>query len=225
MHLELLVRVLLNFDPELFAWCFRLPHAPCALDFFGRDERGQSRYKGGMNEFEELHSDTIYLVKNNGVRTGPFRATVGGNKIFTSAASADIEDGDTIVRVVASGREEFYLVIDCGYSPGMGEEIPASYNAKVTKSTAPRPAPRSVINNYNTNFNAPATNTQIGENNRIEINTAVEKIAAIIENSAATPEKKAEAKGIIAKALQSEAVASIIGAMTKGAIDSLTKTD
>ncbi len=117
----------------------------------------------GLDDF--MYSDTIYVIKKDGTRSGPFKALYGKGRIATQNTEPDIEDGDTIARKVGN-REELYVVLDNSYSPGLEGEMEPFYNAFVRKSTAPAPAPKSVA--FNTSFHGMASGVQIGDQNQMQ---------------------------------------------------------
>jgi predicted nucleotide-binding protein len=118
-----------------------------------------------MSLDDSMYSDTIYVIKKDGKRSGPFRAVYDEGRIATRNAEPDIEDGDTIVRKVGN-REELYVVLDNSYSPGLEGEIEPFYNAFVRKSTAPAPAPNYVT--FNTNFHGATSGVQVGDQNQMQ---------------------------------------------------------
>lgn len=94
-----------------------------------------------MDIFQHLPSEMITLVKKDGQRFDNLRAVIASGKILTNAGKIPVEDGDEFVRTLPSGVEERFTIIDAGFQPGFGSVIPAHYQSKVRKSTAPRPAP------------------------------------------------------------------------------------
>jgi len=86
--------------------------------------------------FRNMLRDTIAIVKADGRRFENVSASVqSGRIIFMAANELEVEDGDTIERVLPSGIREEYLILDAGYYSGRGG-IPASYQTRVRKKSA-----------------------------------------------------------------------------------------
>ena len=100
-----------------------------------------------MDIFQHFPTELVTLVKRNGQRIEGLRALVQSGTILTSDPKLPIEDGDEFNRTLPNGIEEQFTVIDVGFQPGLGGVIPAHYQSKVRKNTAPRPAPQQVVYN------------------------------------------------------------------------------
>lgn len=130
-------------------------------------------------------NDTVTLVKKDGtvVKEG-IRAQVSKGSITTFDASLPIEPGDHFVRIQQSGLAEDYIVIDPGYTSGIGGRtgIPNHFQSKVRRSDAPVAPPSTVINNIhgpnarvNINSTDNSTNTSISVQ-PLQVASLIEKI-------------------------------------------------
>ena len=138
---------------------------------------------------DHMYSDTFFVIKKDGRRTGPFRGVYGNGRMATQDASPDIEDGDTIARIVGK-REEIYEVTDSSYSPGHPGVMEPFYNPFLRKSTAPAPSPQSVTN-FHTVIHG-GTGIQVGQHNTMDVKAPVQNPSKGIEDSTAMPDKKQE---------------------------------
>lgn len=115
-----------------------------------------------MSLFDTLCSDVIYVIKPDGTRLGPVKASVERNAISTLDDSVFIEDGDKIVRILPNDREEFYTVLEANWNAKF-KMIPAAYDLNVRKDTAlprnPQPPPR--ITNITNNVHGPSARVNI----------------------------------------------------------------
>ena len=50
--------------------------------------------------------DDAYILKRDGSRCGPYKAKFAGDTIIVNDQMADIDDGDTVVRLLPNGKEE-----------------------------------------------------------------------------------------------------------------------
>ncbi len=68
-----------------------------------------------------------------------------------------------------------------------------------------------------------SSNVQIGNQNQMEIQSALESVVRVINNATATPAEKALAKGILAQAFENSTVAAVLGSLASTAVRALTK--
>jgi hypothetical protein len=86
--------------------------------------------------FQSLLTDSVVLLKKNGITFNEIMASVQKNKIFIHRSDLLIEPGDLIQRKMSNGGEEIFEVID----PGFHEKfhgIPAGYQMDVRKLGLP----------------------------------------------------------------------------------------
>ncbi len=109
--------------------------------------------------FDNLMTDKITIIKQDGSRFDDIKASVQKNKIFIQSTKYLIEPRDIIQRKMSNGGEETYEVID----PGFHEQfhgIPAGYQMDVRKLGLPEA--RNAIQNIT--YNITGQNARINQN-------------------------------------------------------------
>lgn len=152
--------------------------------------------------FEEIMNDTIYILKSDGEKYGPFKGTVTPNQIFPSKVNIIIEAGDRIIRPLSNGGEETYTVINPVFYEDFAD-IEAHYQLDVRKDgTILRHPPSHVTNNIsfqgdgnkiNINSLDNSTNIEYNESINALVNELLEEISKLDDNSA----NKADLTGVI----------------------------
>jgi hypothetical protein len=161
-----------------------------------------------MRAFQNLLKDTVHIVKPDGKKIGPYKASVSSSSITIMEKSLDVDEGDHVSRHLPSGKEETYLVISADYSPGLSS-IPPHYSLKVRKTTAIVNSASSMrsttINIHN------STGIQVGDYNTQQIQAIFNELVQKIESSSGSASEKAEAKGRLEAFLEHPLVSSILG--------------
>jgi len=67
------------------------------------------------SEMDDLLTDKVSLIRKNGDRIDNIPASVQGNKIFTGNTSLQMEEGDTLIRILKNGKEEKYSILNLDY--------------------------------------------------------------------------------------------------------------
>lgn len=164
-----------------------------------------------MSAFQSLLKDSVHIVKPDGQRLGPYKASVSSGSITIMEKSLNVEEGDHVTRPLPSGKEELYLVVSADYSPGLGS-IPPHYSLKVQKTTAIVDSPSSMksttINIHN------STGIQVGDYNTQHIQAIFNELIQKIESSSGSASEKAEAKGRLEAFLEHPLVSAILGSAT-----------
>lgn len=150
------------------------------------------------------------IEKKDGSVIGPFKATFSGGAIFLLDQSADIEEGDTILRKLPSGRDERSLVTEATFYNHSVTGTGPHYQLKFTKGGASE-----VQKSHSITING-AQSVQIGDYNTQNIVNSFEALVKKIEATDSTPEQKEEAKGILRKLLEHPLVISVLGAAVGG---------
>lgn len=88
--------------------------------------------KGSMRS---LMRDTVTIVKQDGRRFSDIPANVQKNKIYINDGELPIEEGDKIIRKLPNDLTETYIVVDRGYTEGIGG-IKAHYQIEVKKESS-----------------------------------------------------------------------------------------
>lgn len=160
-----------------------------------------------------LSNAEVFVRKNNGTQIGPFRGTLSAKSFIVMDKKFEVEEGEHIVRVLPNGREETYLVRTAQFYDGHGG-IPPNWQLEIQKTTAilsPSSTPATTVNIHN------STGIQVGNQNLMSLQTAVNEITKRIDESNASAEDKAEAKSRLQSFLDHPLVGSIVGGIV-GAI-------
>lgn len=174
-----------------------------------------------LNTFKKLAKDQVY-VRHGETRSGPFPATVQGDKIIilclNHTITIDIQEGDTIERQLPSGRTENYTVWRADYndSPFPGK-IPSNWDVHVEKKGV-----TSRKNQGSSIHIEQAGNIQIGDHNVQNIVDSLTNLVSAIERSESSDTEKAEAKNKLGAFLRHPLVVRVLGAGASTALDSLT---
>tara|TARA_R110002033_G_scaffold143340_1_gene181507 strand:- start:310 stop:798 length:489 start_codon:yes stop_codon:yes gene_type:complete len=147
------------------------------------------------------------VEKPNGDILGPYSAMFAGKIIIIDDQKADVEEGDSILRLLPNGKDERNYVTEATfYSMSIGRMGP-HYQIKFKKGGAPvehKPVQNFHINN--------AQSIQIGDFNTQNVVNSFEALVKKIESSSASPDEKAEAKSLLSKFLTHPVVVSVLGA-------------
>lgn len=152
--------------------------------------------------FDDLLTDTVSLVKQNGTNVEGIKASVQTNKIFIQGKKPLIESGDLIQRKMSNGGEETFEVID----PGFHEDfhgIPAGYQMRVRKLGIPeaRSAIQSITYNV-TGHNARINQNSIDQSVNVvqlppDVSDNLQALRAEIERLIQDPSKRLEATEVV----------------------------
>jgi hypothetical protein len=128
-------------------------------------------------------NDVVTLVKKDGtIAKEGIKAQVSKGAIITFDGSLPIEPGDHFVRIQESGLAEDYVVIDPGYTSGIGGRagIPNHFQSKVRRSDAPAAPPSTIINNlHGANARVNINSTDNSTNTTITVQPL--EVAALLE--------------------------------------------
>lgn len=109
--------------------------------------------------FDDLMTDTVKLLKQDGGIFSDIKSSVQKDKIFIQRSDILIETGDLIQRSMSNGADETYKVID----PGFHEKfhgIPAGYQMDVVKLGLPEA--KAAVQHIT--YNISGTNNRINQN-------------------------------------------------------------
>jgi hypothetical protein len=169
--------------------------------------------KGPSMSFDQLMRDEITVIKPDGSRNGPHKASVQGTKIFTHSKTIDVTEGDTVERPIGPDRVETYAVLEAEFHRGL-HAIPNSWCLIVRKDGSRRPTHRGITIGT-------AGNVQIGDHNVQHISTVLQSLVNEIESSAASHEQKQQAKSAMASFLSHPAVTAVLGGATQAIVKTL----
>ncbi|HHT5647847.1 TPA: hypothetical protein ACT1UR_003599 [Raoultella planticola] len=149
-------------------------------------------------------NDDAYILKSDGSRCGPYKAKFAGDTVIVNDQMADIDDGDTVIRVLPNGKEEHKEVYKANfYDTGIGGFGP-HFQLKVGPKKVQPAASSPQINIHGGNI-------QIGDHNRQEITNSIETLNNLINSSQGTPPQKEEAKGLLRKLAEHPLLTAIAG--------------
>ncbi|RRV17060.1 hypothetical protein [Pseudomonas saudiphocaensis] len=122
--------------------------------------------------FDELLTDTVQVLKQDGQIITNIKSSVQKDKIFIQRSDILIETGDLIQRSMSNGAEETYKVIDPGFHERF-HGIPAGYQMDVIKLGLPEAKAAAQHITYNIS----------GTNNRINQNSTDNSINVVSSNT------------------------------------------
>lgn len=151
--------------------------------------------------------EDAFIIKPDGSRLGPYKATFAGGTVIIDDKMADIDDGDQVMRLLPSGKEEIKHINQCNfYDTSIGGYGP-HYQLKVK----PVPSTESYTVKHQTINVGSNSNVQIGDHNRMEFRENIQNLINTIEKSSASEPEKEEAKGLLKKFLEHPLVTTIAG--------------
>lgn len=147
------------------------------------------------------------IEKRNGQVVGPYKAVFAGQTIIIADQAADIEEGDTVLRLLPNGRNERNIVTEATFfNHGVGGMGP-HYQIKYRKGESPtmhKPTQNISITG--------AHSVQIGDFNTQNIVNSFNALVQKIDTSSASAEEKKEAKSRLKDLLEHPLVVAIVGA-------------
>ncbi|WP_312538133.1 RIP homotypic interaction motif-containing protein [Achromobacter mucicolens] len=154
----------------------------------------------------DMSNADVYVRKEDGSRSGPFRGTLSAKSLIVKDKKFDVEEGDLIVRSLPSGREEAYLVRTAQFYEGFGG-IAQHWQLVIEKTTAlpPIASHAPTVNIHN------STGIQVGNGNLMNFQTAINEMIKRIDDSDSSASEKAEAKSRLQAFLSHPLVGSIVG--------------
>lgn len=151
--------------------------------------------------------EEAFILKPDGRRLGPYKATFAGGTVIVDDKMADIDDGDQVMRLLPSGKEEIKYINQCTfYDTSIGGYGP-HYQLKVK----PVPSTESYTVKHQTINVGNHSNVQIRDHNRMEFRENIQNLINTIEKSSASDPEKEEAKGLLKKFLEHPLVTTIAG--------------
>lgn len=158
-----------------------------------------------MNPFGSIHTEQVWLLKQDGRKLGPYNTRIGKTATIFEA-ELDVDEGDKLERKLPGGKVEIYRIVDSSYSPGLPGIAP-HWSLTLAKGPEKEPAPgKQVTVNINN-----SANIQVGDHNTQHIQHGIADLLKKIEQSGAPQEEVEQAKGQIAKMLEHPLVSAILG--------------
>lgn len=155
--------------------------------------------------FDKLKEDAR-VEKSDGTVFGPYRAMFPGSTIFILDETADVEEGDTILRELPNGKDERSVVTEARFYRD-APEFGAHYQVKYERGgSATRKEPSQQINISG------AQSVQVGDHNTQNIVNAFDTLVKTIESAEASQAEKEEAKSRLKQFLEHPLVVSVLGA-------------
>ncbi|MFC6123227.1 hypothetical protein ACFPZP_19450 [Citrobacter bitternis] len=148
--------------------------------------------------------EEAFILKKDGNRVGPYKSKFAGDTVIVNDKMADIDDGDTVIRVLPNGKEEHKEIYKANFhDTGIGGFGP-HFQLKVgPKKMMPALSSQQI--------NIHGGNVQIGDHNRLEITNSIETLNNLINSSQGTPQQKEEAKGLLRKLAEHPLLTAIAG--------------
>ncbi|EKT4554046.1 hypothetical protein JGK41_000784 [Pseudomonas putida] len=158
-----------------------------------------------MDPFASIHTDSVWLVKTDGRRLGPYNTRIG-KTVSIFEPDLDVDEGDHLERRLPNGKVEIHHIVECDYSrglPGIGPHWSLTLRKGPEKEKTQ--AKQTIVNIHN------SANIQVGDHNTQHIEQGIADLLRKIEQSGASQEEVEQAKGQIAKMLEHPLVSAILG--------------
>ncbi|CAI1934078.1 Uncharacterised protein [Serratia fonticola] len=149
-------------------------------------------------------NENAFILKENGDRKGPYKAKFAGDTVIINDKMADIDDGDTIVRMLPNGKEEHKKINKANFFDTSIAGFEPHYQLEVGPKIA-TPPPSSQ------NISIHGGNVQIGNHNHLQVTNSIETLNNLINNSQASAEQKREAKSLLSKLAEHPLITAIAG--------------
>lgn len=78
-------------------------------------------------------TDTVYIIRIDGTRLGPFQTTFDETKVLIHEITLNAGAGDTLERHIPGGVES-YLIFNTHFQPAM-KDVVAHYTVRLRKET------------------------------------------------------------------------------------------
>lgn len=85
-----------------------------------------------MEHSSNTATDTVYIVRIDGTRFGPYSTQVEPNKALIYEVTLNAGAGDTLERVSADGSVETYLITNTHFQPQMST-VEAHYTVRLRR--------------------------------------------------------------------------------------------
>jgi hypothetical protein len=176
-----------------------------------------------MNPFEELLTDTVYILTTDTTRSGPYKTSIGtkgGLSATIFDKNLDVQEGVKLLRPLPNGREELYTVVETNFNPGL-REIPAHWNLKLEKDSSL--VGRSTAHKSTTIKIKNSQGIQIGDHNVQHIKNGLAGLIEEINASSEATAEKNKAKSAVRELLTNPIIAAILGGAAPGLLAMLMK--
>lgn len=172
-----------------------------------------------MNPFDELCSSEVFIVKRDGVRSGPHKCSISSSKVTIFDEALDVDEGSTVLRDLPNGKTESYTVLEANYKAAF-HSIPAHYALNIQKDSSLVSREKTRTTNIN------ITNSQgfqIGDHNVQSIVDSFKALVDQIDEVNASEEDKRVAKSRLQSFLEHPLVCAILGGAASGILGMLGK--
>lgn len=164
-----------------------------------------------MGSLAELARDQIKITKPDGTEFGPYRAVVSQKRIICFERSADFDPGDKVTRVLPSGKEDVYYVVDATFHDGTGLDTEDLSNWEVrTSRSAPGDLPSAPKQSASINIHG-AHNVQVGDGNQQTVSITLGEVLRKVDEAMVPEEQKEEAKSALRKAFEHPLLLAAVG--------------
>lgn len=160
-----------------------------------------------MSIFNGLPTEEARIEKEDGDIVGPYQMVFAGDTIIIVDEKADVEEGDTILRALPSGKDERSLITNAKFFNKM-HAVPSHYQIKFTKGK-----PQKAGSNQHGGITIQnAHSVQIGDNNTQNVINSFQYLIEQIDSSDSSDAEKEEAKSYLESFIKHPLVVSLLGA-------------
>ena len=166
-----------------------------------------------MSAFDRLCTEEVRIAKSGTeVVSDVYKCTLTPKQAVIFDDGLDVDEGDSLIRILPNGKRETYTVLEVSFNSGLGG-IPSHYELTLRKD-ASLVAERKI---QHTTFNiSNSQGFQIGDHNSQQFVSLLKDIVSKIDSSSAPAEEKDEAKGRLAKFIEHPLVCAVVGGAVGG---------
>ena len=154
------------------------------------------------------------IEKSDGSLAGTYQAQFFSTTIRILNIQAVVKPGDVIIRTLPNGMDERSLVTDVKFYQQKFPQLPSHYRIKFIREDTLKMQQKIQPASFNINN----SQVQIGDHNTQNIINAIQDLQNKIDAAAATPEEKAQAKGLLSQFLNHPVIVSILGGLSGGLV-------
>lgn len=171
--------------------------------------------------------DNVVLESKSGSRYGTFETIMEDRKVTIFDEIVRINVGDTLIWLHPSLGERRYQIesVDVGRGPGAPGRPGTIRQYLVIRpaDAIPTMAMQPVTKNTTVNIHNSSGGFQIGDNNTLNIQNALNDLVQRINDADASPKEKVEAKESLLGLLRLPVVGTVLGSAVKALIEMLGK--
>ena len=165
-----------------------------------------------MNPFKDFITETVTIQRPDGSMSEPVKCSISDDLITVFDETLDLSAADKLIRALPNGKAQRYDVLDVDFNNDF-HGIPAHFEIKVRRQGAVIPAPKSTVTNISI---SDSHGFQVGDHNIQSVVNSFKYVLKAIDDSNASTETKAEAKGRLKAFLEHPLTSALLGGAVGG---------